>query len=641
MKLSEVVLLMVVVLGGCISQSGTPSLKPSPFKSSDLKSLEGLPVDEFFDKSYEILLTRNPEFITELGISQTYGGNDRLTDISDSYIRETYELASGILDLLREYDRNSLTPEQKISYDMYEWYLDDLVRQQEFIYYDYPVTFFITGVQNQMTQFFTDIHPIASKEDAEDYIARLSQVDTKFDQLLEGLKLREEAGIIPPRFMVQWSLSGVNTIARGTARYLPFYTAFEEKVNGLEGLNAEEKQVLLTACESEVNESVIPAYKALKEYLEHLESIASTKDGVWQFPEGDDYYAYVLRHHTTTDMTAEEIHELGLREVERIHAEMRALFDELGYPQDESLSELFSRVAREQGYVDGNQVLARYEALIQQASQNLDAAFDIHPRTEVMVVGFPAGSAYYVPGSIDGSRPGVFYAPVTSAGEPLYGMPTLAYHEAVPGHHFQLSIARELDLPLFRKAISFTAFEEGWALYAERLAWELGWYENDPYGNLGRLQAEAFRAARLVVDTGIHAKGWTFDQALQYMDENVGYDPSVTNLRFEVGRYIAWPGQAASYKIGMMNLLELRQKAKDALGDRFDLKEFHRVILSHGDMPLEVLEKVVQDYIDTSLGKTTYLKGIPHIKFAMTQSILILEFGEIQVMKPSHILLFT
>jgi len=600
-KLLQVSVLVLVLVGGCITQPPESPPSSEPTSSADIiDSLKGLSIDEFFEESYKQLLLRNPEYLTELGIAELYGvGNDQLTNISDSYIRETYELQAAILELLREYNREELTYEQQISYDVYGWFLDDLVRQQEFMYYDYPVTHFITGAQNQLIHFFTDIHPVTSKKDAEDYITRLSQVDTKFEQLLEGLKLREEAGITPPRFIIQWSLYDIRRIARGSAQYLPFYTAFEEKVNSLE-VSAEEKQALLAAAEKEISESVIPAFQALVDYLEHLESVAPTDDGVWQFPKGDEYYAYALRHHTTTDMTAEEIHQLGLAEVERIHKEMRALFDELHYPEDEPLSELFSRVARDGRYVAGTQVVDMYGMLIEEADQNLDPAFDIRPRAEVIVIGGSTGG-FYVPGSLDGSRPGAFYANVSGTSEPLYGMPTLAYHEAIPGHHFQISLAQELDLPFLRSDVSFTGYAEGWALYAEQLAWELGWYEDDPYGNLGRLQYEAFRAARLVVDTGIHAKGWTYDQALEYMKENVGFDTRVVNLEFEVSRYVAWPGQAAAYKVGMLKILELRQKAEDALGDQFDIKEFHRVILSSGSMPLEILEKVVQTYIDSTL----------------------------------------
>ncbi|MGC1120348.1 MAG: DUF885 domain-containing protein [Candidatus Methanofastidiosia archaeon] len=596
-------ILIVALITGCVVQpeGGSPQGVTGSSVNDIPAGLKGLPIDRFFEESYNQLLLRNPEHLTELGIAGDFGlRNDQLMNISDEYVKETQKLQEGILEILREYDISALTREQKVSYRVYEWFLDDLVHGEEFMYYDYPVTHFVTGVQYQLQQFFTELHPVATLKDAEDYIACLEQVDTKMEQLIEALQKRKEAGVISPKFVIQWSLYSTNGIARGSPKHLPFYTVFEEKVRKLD-ITTEEKETLLQAAEKAIQESVIPGYKNLAQYLEDLESDAPTDDGVWQFPKGEEYYSYTLRHHTTTDMTAQEIHDLGLRELERIHQEMRSIFDELGYPADESLSELFQRVSRDSGSVSGSDVAELYQTLIEEAEQNLDSVFDIAPTGDVIVIAGSEGD-YYMSGSLDGSRPGAFYANVTGR-ELRYGMPSLAYHEAVPGHHFQIGIAQELDLPFFRTDLIFTGYTEGWALYAERLAYELGWYSDDPYGNLGRLQYEAFRAARLVVDTGIHTEGWTFDEAERFMEENAGYKYSdIVNVEFEVSRYIAWPGQATAYMVGMLKILELRQKAMDALGEAFDIKEFHRVILGNGSMPLSVLEEVVQDYIDESLG---------------------------------------
>lgn len=603
MKIKAFVLIVVLVMAGCLSQS-TPVTQPET--ESDIKgivnNLEGLTIDEFFEESYTQLLLRNPEYLTELGLAKQYGVNDQLTNISNAYIKETHELQKEILHLLQQYDRDSLTPDQKISYDVYYWYLTDLINQHEFRYYTYPVTHFTTGVPYQLIQFFTDIHPVETKEDAQDYITRLSQVDTKFNQLIEGLKIREEKGIISPQFIIDWSLYSIRQTSRGSSTSVPFYTAFKEKVDTLD-ITTEEKEALLQKAEEEITTSVIPGFQALVEYLEHLRQIAPTDDGVWQFPKGDKYYAHTLAHHTTTDLTADQIHELGLQEVERIQTEIHTICDELNYPETE-LPDLFDLIAKDSGYVYGNDAVTAYENLIEKASQNLDPAFDIYPTADVIVIGGPVGG-YYIPGSLDGSRPGAFYAAIGSR-EPKYGMPSLVYHETIPGHHFQIGIAQDLDLPFFRTDILFTGYAEGWALYAEQLAYELGWYDNDPYGNLGRLQYELFRAARLVVDTGIHTKKWTFDEAYDYMVENVGFDRSVVDLEFEVSRYIAWPGQATAYKIGMLKILELREKAKTELGDHFDIKEFHRVVLGNGGMPLDILEQVVDEYIDEKMNRLPF-----------------------------------
>ena len=561
-------------------------------------SLEDLPLNLFFEESFKQLVLRYPETITEEGLDKIFGtGNNQLNNLSDSYIRETQTLEKAVLEILRTYDRESLPADQQVSYDVYEWYLDDLVRGHEFMYYDYPVTHFITGVQNQTINFFTDIHPVTNKQDAEDYITRLSQVDTKFEQLIEGLKLRQEAGVVLPEFVIQWTIGDIRSMANAAPRATPFYSSFAEKVRQIEGLSDEEQQALLDAAELEIEASVTPAFKALADTLDQQASIATSDHGVWKFPNGEAYYQYTLSHHTSTDMTPDEIHELGLQEVDRLTGEMRAIFTELGYPENESLNSLFGRVVSDSGELYGQEIVAGYEAIITEAEQKVSAAFDLRPQADVVVLGVPHGG-YYIGPARDGSRPGAFYA-TQNGSETKFSMPSLAYHEAVPGHHFQIAIAQELDLPGFRTAVGSTAYTEGWALYAELLADELGFYEDDPFGNLGRLQMEIFRAARLVVDTGIHAKGWTFDQGVNYMQENTGMPPG--QVQFEVSRYISWPGQATAYKIGMLKILELRQRAIAQLGDQYDLKEFHNVVLGNGSMALDVLDRVVQDYIDAKL----------------------------------------
>ncbi len=566
---------------------------PASAPVADLADLDAL-----FEQSYNQLLLRDPELITTRGLADQFGtGNDQLTDISDAYIRETQQLEAAILDTLTSYDRTGLTPEQTLSLDIYIWHLDDRVRGHEFMYNNYTLNPVITSAHNHWVHFFTQLHPMTNEQDAKDYIDRLSQLDTKGEQLLEGLRLREEAGVILPNSVIHQVQRDLRNITGREARFTPFYITFEEKVNALEGVSDADKQALLEAAENEIAASVIPAYRSLVDYLERQETIATDEDGAWKFPNGEDYYAYALRHHTTTDLTADEVHQLGLQEVDRIQAEMRVLFDELGYPSDDGLPALFRRVAGDGGSLYGDEIVAGYEAIIEAADQDLDVAFDLRPRADVIIIGGASGG-YYQPPALDGSRPGAFYASVGGS-EPKFGMPTLAYHEAIPGHHFQIAIAQELDLPSFRNGARFTAYTEGWALYAERLAWELGFYEDDPYGNLGRLQGEVWRAVRLVVDTGIHAKGWTYDQALNYMRTNTGL--SIGLIEYEIARYIVWPGQATSYKIGMLKILELRQLAMDRLGDRFDLKEFHNVVLANGAMPLDVLEQVVQAYIDAKL----------------------------------------
>ncbi len=577
--------------------SDSPTAEPSIEESEEAEETAAVEydnIDDFFDASYSALLLRDPELISEIGLDAVYGTtNNQLTDISDAYIRETQTLEVQTLAQLRRFDRASLTPEQQLSYDIYEFYLADRVAGHPFMYHNYPVSFFITSVPSQLETFMTDLHPIANVADAEGYISRLSQVDTKFDQLLEGLVIREEMNIIPPRFVFQWTLPGLRQIANALPRSTTFYTSFEARLDEVADISNDEKAQLLETAENEIEQTVIPAYAKLVDYLVEIENKATSDDGVWKLPDGDAFYAYALQHHTTTNMTADEIHELGLQELERIQAEMRLIFDELGYPND-PLPQLFDRVAQESGFLTDDAILAEYEDLITEAEQNVADAFDLTPQADVVVIGVESGG-YYIRPSVDGSRPGAFYASAFGT-EPRFAMPTLAYHEAIPGHHFQLAIMQELpNLPTFRNGASFTAYVEGWALYAELLAAELGFYEDDPYGDLGRLQGEAFRAARLVVDTGIHAKQWTFNEAVTFMRDNTGLPERM--VQGQIARYIVWPGQATSYKIGMLNILALRQQAMDALGDDFDIKEFHNVVIGQGSMPLGILETAVQSYI--------------------------------------------
>lgn len=567
------------------------------------EGLEGLPLNDFFEQSFQRIMLRDPEWVTAEGLDEILGApGDQLTDISDDYLRESHTLYQAVLDLLLTYDRDALTTEQQISYDVYRWYLDDLIRQFEFLHYDYPITHFVTGVQYDLIYFFTDLHPIETKTDAENYITRLSLIDDKFDGLIEVLELREETGVIAPRFIWQWSMSSVMDIANTSAQFTPFYESFAGKIISISGATDAEKQDLLEDAETTISESVIPAFKELAETMQHMASIAPTDDGVWQFENGIDYYAYTLRHHTTADMTPEEVHELGLKELDRVHSEMYAAFKKLEYPTNGvSLAALYDRLEEEGGVISGDQIAVTFENLVAEAENNLDAAFDIRPKAPFTVIAGDWGD-FYVSASLDGKRPGVFYAQTGSGSQNYIGMPTLAYHEGVPGHHFQISIAKESDLPLFRNAIDFTGYVEGWALYAERLASDLGWYADDPYGDLGRLQAEAFRAARLVIDTGIHTQGWTFDQAQTFLEENVGLNPGDNiNARFEISRYISWPGQATAYMVGMRKILDLRWYAADELGEHFDLREFHNVVLSNGSMPLDVLQRVVEQYVEDKL----------------------------------------
>jgi uncharacterized protein (DUF885 family) len=361
---------------------------------------------------------------------------------------------------------------------------------------------------------------------------------------------------------------------------------------------------------------VYPAYRKVITYFEELESLATDEDGVWKLPDGEAYYALKLRSFTSTDHTPNEIHEIGKSEVDRIEVLMRKTLDELGH-EGKTIVEHMDELSRspDQLYENNDEsrerALQDYQIMIDHIEENLEHLFDVRPKSSVKVERVPefreatAPGAYYMIPSMDGSRPGVFYANLRDMNEvPKYSMQTLAYHEAIPGHHFQLAIAQELKgIPTFRKLVPFTAYGEGWALYAEKLAYENGFFE-DPYSRLGYLESELFRAVRLVVDTGIHHKRWSREKAIAYMREHIGQP--IESITTEVERYIVFPGQACAYKMGELKIVELRERVKSKLGDYFDIRDFHNVILQKGSMPLEILEKRVDIYIDSHIRKTEH-----------------------------------
>jgi len=596
-----IALLLAASCGGGGNTPTPPANPPvaAPSVTEQLATdLEGLTLGEFYDTSYTALISRTPETIIWEALTDVFPLDDvGLNDLSDSYLRDTFAMHQVVLDALQTYDRSALDADAQLTFDVYQWHLQDVVDQLEFIYYDFTATYMIFGVQRDTELFFTDIHPLATRQDAEDYITRLNAVENKFLQLSDHLTRQRNAGVVEPALTLEIAINRVANLAQGSVDTNPYFTSFRDKLDNIAGLDDADRQSLLDAARRATANGVIPANQQLLQTMQGLLSRASPSIGVGQFPRGNEYYAYILRHHTTTDLTAAEIHQLGLDELQRIQSEMRLIFDQLSYPQNETLEQLFARVATDGGIISAADVLTTYESIIAFAEQNLDQAFDIFPAADVIVIPDTFGG-FYVGPSFDGTRPGAFYAG-TLTDEPWFQMQSLIFHETVPGHHLQISLAMEQDVQPFRKLIGFTSFVEGWALYAERLAYELGWYGNNPYGDLGRLQWEAVRAARLVMDTGIHNLGWSFDQAVRFSDENVGWSTSLS--QGAAARYSVIPGQATAYMIGMLQILQARQRAMDALGLQFDLKEFHRVLISNGAIPLALLDSVVDRYIAEKL----------------------------------------
>jgi uncharacterized protein (DUF885 family) len=362
-------------------------------------------------------------------------------------------------------------------------------------------------------------------------------------------------------------------------------------VQSIGEISSSERTLILAEAADVMATQVLPATRRLYDKLLELSPIAPDAIGYGQQPSGSAYYDYALRHQSQTDLSATEIHQLGLAQVARLQAQIQEGAATAGYPEDLSVGAIYSRATADGGRLYGNSIVTTYEEILERAKENVVGIFEALPKATVIVVPDAVGGYYR---ASSGSRPAEFAAPA-SGSQPYYSMPTLAYHETIPGHHLQIGLASELDLPLLRRTEAFLGFTEGWALYSERLAWELGWYDEDPYGNLGRLSDEMMRAVRLVVDTGIHALKWGYDQAVDYFVENTGRP--IPFAESQIQRYVVWPGQSTSYMIGFLRLLELRDRVQQALGDGFELAAFHTLVLKNGSLPLFVLEALIEESI--------------------------------------------
>ncbi len=555
--------------------------------------LDGLSILDFFAESFQVVKERNIEGAVSDGIADQFPlGSLGLNDISDDYAIQTTAIESLILDTLLTFDRTILSEADQLSFDVYKAHLEYQLEWAQYQNFEYPATYGFFGWPGATEQFFTSLVPINNKFDADTYLILLNQLERRFDQITDLLDTRKTAGVIEPSITLSFSLDDVQAMANTVANASPYYTVFQEKVNALTNITAAEKQDLTELLLLTVQQRVLPAYAQLAEKMTSLINEAPANIGFAQFDGGIEFYDFALRFFTSGNQTSDQIHQLGIQELVRIHAEMRILFDQLEYPQNETLSQLYARVDTDGGTILAEDAVAFYEDIIAVANTRIPEVFSTIPQRPVTVVGGVSGG-FYIPASDDGTRAAEFHA--STVNDLAYTtQPTLTYHEAIPGHHLQIALAQELDLPEFRRRIGFTSFIEGWALYAERLAKDLGWYDGDVYGDLGRLQFEAMRATRLVVDTGIHNKGWTYDQADQFHIDNVGFPGSIA-------RYSVWPGQATAYMTGMLKILELRQRAQDQLGSAYDIKEFHSEVIGSGSMPTDLLEGLIDRYIQRNL----------------------------------------
>ncbi|MBG9991305.1 DUF885 domain-containing protein [Pseudoalteromonas sp. NZS127_1] len=594
----------VALLAGC--QQTTQQATSAPIAQAvQSQQSEIDKANAFFEDTFNRDVMSSPVYQTYMGIKQDY---DKWDDGSEE--RQLKDLAQTKADLvaLKAISRDLLDDATKVSYDLKKQDLESSIADFKWRYHNYPVNQMF-GTHSMIPAFLINQHSISNVKEAKDYISRLNGVTGVIDQLIVDLTVRAEKGIIAPKFVFPHVIDSSKNIIHGA----PFEKGddstlladFKRKVTALE-ISQDEKDSLISDASDALKSAVKPSYSKLINYLAQLEKRADDRDGAWKLPDGEAFYNNALKRTTTTDLTAKEIHAIGLSEVARIHDEMREIKDKVGFKGDLKAFMQFMKTDKQFYYPNDAQGKQRYldeaTGLIDTMKTRLDELFIVKPKAGLKVKAVEAfrekaaGKAFYQQPAPDGSRPGVYYANLYDMeAMPTYQMEALAYHEGIPGHHMQIAISQELEgIPKFRKFGGYTAYIEGWGLYSEFIPKEMGMY-SDPYSDFGRLSMELWRACRLVVDTGIHAMKWTRQEGIDYYVNNT---PNATSDGVKmVERHIVMPSQATAYKVGMLKILELREEAKKQLGDKFDIRQFHDVVLKNGPVPLNVLENFVNEWV--------------------------------------------
>jgi len=570
-------------------------------------------LDHYLAKELILEMIDSPESLTYLGVVDRFNwltnhqSKISITGLSD--MEEDLADAKKLKALLLSYKNESLSEQQKITKEIAVFDASNFIKEtEEFPFHNYPLNQ-IGGIHLNAVEFMTDVHPIRNVKEAEAYIDRLNLFDDSFEATLEILNAQKKTGIFPPKFVFDHLIRQLEEFLNFKENENPLRSVFLRKIEDL-NLDSEVSGDLISKLDNSIENSVTPGFKLLYDFVKETRKKANQYHGVWSLPNGDEFYALRLKVYTTTDYSAEDIHNIGLSEVERITKRMQEIAFDLGYGDQVKVGQLMNSLNEDSNFLYSDtpdrkeRVVADYNSIVEETWNISELYFHNMPKSRVEVRAVPEYSeqnqagGYYMSPALDGSRPGVFYANLYDIKQtPTYSMRTLAFHEAIPGHHLQVALNLENEsLSLYRRfGYGTSAFSEGWALYAERLALEAGLAE-DPYDELGVLQSELFRAVRLVVDTGIHYKRWSREEAMAYMKNVTGM--SDTEVRVEIERYIVWPGQACSYKVGMLKILELREKAKEKLGEDFNIKDFHSVILEQGQPPLFIVEDLVNLMLD-------------------------------------------
>jgi uncharacterized protein (DUF885 family) len=602
---------LVIAMAACSPASNKDSLQIQSAQTENVTApaSESERLAAFFTQSRETDLKRSPMTQSYLGIKWDYG---KWGDFSEAKADETRVLMENRLKQASEFDVTTLGESEKLSLTIYKVDLERKLANDEFRHHTYIMDQF-SAWHTTVPSFLINIHRIENEEDAQAYISRLSKVDTLFDQVIDQLRVREKLGVMPPT----WSYDQMMQAAANVVKGNPFAESpedstiladFKQKLDA-SGLSNAEKSGLIADANSALLSSVKPAYAKLIQELGKQRLLTPEGDGVWRLPNGSEWYQNRLNWFTTTELNAQEVHQIGLDNVERIHNQMRSIMEQVKFKGSLQEFFLFMRNDDQFYYADSDQGRERYmteaKGFIDKMEAKLPAYFGLTPKARMIVKRVEAfreqsaGKAFYQSPSKDGSRPGTYYANLFDMRSmPTYQMEALAYHEGIPGHHMQRAIAQELEgIPEFQKYVSFTAYTEGWGLYTEELGKDMGFYA-DPYSDFGRLAMELWRACRLVVDTGIHEMQWSREKAIQYLVENTP-NPEADSVK-AIERYIAMPGQATAYMIGKLKIMELRDKAQAELGDKFDYRGFHDTLLKNGPLPMTLLEERVNNWIVAS-----------------------------------------
>jgi len=597
MKNSMVIVLLIL----CFVQPGS---------AQSSANRDSLALEQLFDSFFRAYVAQNPETATQLGLSRSMGyeyDRSSLDDISPAGDQANIRLLKKHIADLKIIDRNKLAKSQQLDARIFEWCLKATLDGYKYSDYGYVVNQ-ITGPHFQTVNFLMAYHNIENEQDALDYLSRMERIPLKLQQAGQRLEAQDKKGIRAPAFIADIVISTINDVLSQETGKSILYSDFSAKLKKVSGLDSQRASQLEERARAVINERIYPAYR---EYLAKVRSVRTRSTeaaGVGNLPGGEKYYAFCLKQNVTLSLDPLEVHKTGLAEVAALQKKGRALMESLGIKEGKNYKELVRQywqylerpeIKNQLTYNAAgpwkNQVIRDYQAFIDSATARLPEAFGYIPKTKVLAQPVPefkeqGGITYYEPASLDGKRPGVFFVNLANMPNKAMMRP-LTFHETVPGHHYQLAVQQELGGGrMFRNLFFLTGFGEGWAMYAQGLGEELGWLP-DIYSRIAEVNSQLFRAVRVVLDTGIHLKGWNRQQALAYMEDNLGWAAET-----EIDRYIVWPGQACSYNLGKVYIRDLREKARKKMGSRFDLKKFHTVVVESGSVPLEILKDKVDAY---------------------------------------------